>query len=435
MESSLSPQPGSMAVDERMMSFIWQSRLFTGELCTVQGELVQIRQTGFLNRDQGPDFWMAKVEIAGLMLAGHVELHQRTSDWNRHGHSADPRYAGVVLHVVWKHDLPQPQPLHTPLLILSDYVLPEHMERIQQLMQARDDFACTAYLPQTDRAVIREQLEYALVERLERKHDRLLGLLQRHTFHWEHVTFMLIAEYLGAPVNQVPMLMIAERLPWQGVGLFRNNPMLAEAVLFGLSGLLDHSYQDDYPRALQQEWRYQRKRLNLEPLTGQPLYFLRMRPAHFPGIRLAQLAALWIQGERLFHQLPEIDDVRDVYPLLSFPVNSYWDTHYHFDMTAPPGNRQLGRNQADVVIINALVPILFTYGKCRDDDRFLQKALQWLEGIKPERNRVLRLWQEKGIKPLHASMSQGMLQQYLHYCQPVRCWECRIARSVVYGIK
>ncbi len=49
----------------------------------------------------GPDFRDAVLEEEGVgLIRGDVELHVRQRDWNAHGHSGDPRYNGVALHVV-----------------------------------------------------------------------------------------------------------------------------------------------------------------------------------------------------------------------------------------------------------------------------------------------------------------------------------------------
>ena len=422
--------PADFPVDEQLMSFIWQSRFISKSVMqSVQGDSLKVMHTGLLNRDQGPDFCLARVDIGGTMFAGHVELHVKTSDWLRHGHSRDPTYGGVILHVVWIHDLPEPVPVNVPLLVLSKQISRDQLEVMGRIMDEKQEFACASYLADTNPMVVRQQWEMALVERLENKHKRILNLLVRHTFHWEQVTLFLIAGYLGAPVNQLPLQMIAERFPWQGVGRLRDNPLLAESVLFGMSGLLDKTYQDDYPRILQKEWLYQKKRLSLTPLQGQPMYFLRMRPAHFPGLRIAQLAALFINGSQLFQSIIEADSPSDLYPLLIYPVHAYWKSHYHFDLNAPEMDRRLGKRQADIILINALVPLVFSYGKCRDDDRFLQKAIVWLESIRPEQNFITRLWQKSNFRAVDSLQTQGMIGQYLSFCKPRRCWECRVAHS------
>ena len=55
---------------------------------------------------------------------------------------------------------------------------------------------------------------------------------------------------------------------------------------------------------LQKEYRFYQKKYNLKPIDGE-LFFLRMRPANFPTIRLAQLAMLIHESEHLFSKIKE----------------------------------------------------------------------------------------------------------------------------------
>jgi hypothetical protein len=90
---------------ERLLQFIWQFQHFNkNELATASGETLLIIHPGHLNSDQGPDFNDAKIRIGRTVWAGSIELHLKTSDWNRHKHQDDPNYTNVILHTVWEND-------------------------------------------------------------------------------------------------------------------------------------------------------------------------------------------------------------------------------------------------------------------------------------------------------------------------------------------
>lgn len=62
-------------------------------------------RSGRAGRGPGPDVREAAFLLpSGVPLVGDVEVHLRASDFRRHGHDADPRYAGVVLHLCWEDD-------------------------------------------------------------------------------------------------------------------------------------------------------------------------------------------------------------------------------------------------------------------------------------------------------------------------------------------
>jgi|TARA_B100000315_G_scaffold257772_1_gene307684 hypothetical protein len=69
------------------------------ELCTEAGQRVRVVYSGRSGVTAGPDFRDALLEVEGIGLVRRdVELHIKQSDWNSHGHGADPNHNGVVVH-------------------------------------------------------------------------------------------------------------------------------------------------------------------------------------------------------------------------------------------------------------------------------------------------------------------------------------------------
>ena len=89
---------------EEFLYYLWENRLTDKDLKTTEGEAVEVVATGYRNTDSGPDFLEAKIQIGDKLWAGHVEIHVKTSDWNRHGHQSDKAYKNVILHVVYEND-------------------------------------------------------------------------------------------------------------------------------------------------------------------------------------------------------------------------------------------------------------------------------------------------------------------------------------------
>ena len=85
---------------EQLLHYCWKHKLFPlAPLTTVSGARVEVIDPGLHNRNSGPDFFNAKVKIDGTLWVGNVEIHDRASDWFRHGHDRDSAYDNVVLHV------------------------------------------------------------------------------------------------------------------------------------------------------------------------------------------------------------------------------------------------------------------------------------------------------------------------------------------------
>ncbi|WP_431216626.1 DUF2851 family protein [Puia sp. P3] len=105
---------------EDLLQFIWRYSYFNqSSLFTEAGEELSVVFPGVLNTGAGPDFRHARIRIGGVLQEGPVEVHIRASDWDRHGHSGDDNYRGVILHVVWEAD---GGPANIPVFVLQERV-------------------------------------------------------------------------------------------------------------------------------------------------------------------------------------------------------------------------------------------------------------------------------------------------------------------------
>src|ERR1700750_2574566 len=90
---------------EKLLQYLWNYKAFKNyDFKDIEGNSVEIIHFGRWNTDAGPDFLNAKIKTKGLVIAGHIELHIRTSDWIFHNHSQDPNYQNIILHVVYQND-------------------------------------------------------------------------------------------------------------------------------------------------------------------------------------------------------------------------------------------------------------------------------------------------------------------------------------------
>ena len=64
----------------------------------------EILSSGQKNNDAGPDFFNAKIKIDNTIWAGNVEIHIRSSDWEKHQHHKNKAYDNIILHLVAIHD-------------------------------------------------------------------------------------------------------------------------------------------------------------------------------------------------------------------------------------------------------------------------------------------------------------------------------------------
>lgn len=409
-------------ISEELLQYIWQAGLFSPfNLTTIAGEPVTILKRGQLNRNAGPDFTAAHIRIGDVEWAGNVELHYRTSDWRRHGHHRNPRYDNVILHVVFEHDCAW---TGAPCLELQHYIPKLLLQRYSLMKENAGFVPCSPLLHRATAASWQSWMHALMEERLERKTGLLFNWLQQSRFNWEEVCFKAVAQGFGMPVNTEAFLQLVQSIPFMLLARQRPHPERLEALLFGQAGMLGGQFRDAYPKLLQQEYLFLQHKHHLSPMPAHGWNWLRMRPSAFPTMRIACFAALLHHTPHLFSRLLEMETPADVEQLFQLEPSAYWMDHYRFDI---PSVRTAGIGKGTVLhlLINAVVPLLYLYGKHMGLEVYRQRALHFLEVLPAEQNRVIRGWEEH-TEVRSAWGSQALLQLKQYYCDEKRCLECGV---------
>lgn len=420
---------------ERLLQYIWQMQFFNkNALCTSAGESLTIQYPGWFNTNQGPDFLQAKIKIGSTSWVGNIELHIHTSDWKNHHHEEDANYSNVMLHVVWEHDLKNDDESsrNIPLLILQDRVSKFLLTRYEELMYNHTIIACEKNA-HTVPAFIWDAWKTRLAaERLERKSKIIQGYLQQTNNHWEEVFWWKLAKNFGATVNADAFEAMAKSIQVNILAKHKNQIHQIEALLLGQAGLLNADFTETYPVMLKKEFRFLREKYKLKT-THEPVHFLRMRPGNFPTIRLAQLAMLIHHSSHLFAQIKDITALNEVMELFTVTANDYWHYHYRLDEPSTFRPKIMGESTIQNIIINTAVPAVFAYGVVNNEQRYKVKALQWLESLAPEENRVTRQWEQLGVLNTSALDSQALTELTKEYCLHKRCLQCATGAAILKG--
>jgi Protein of unknown function (DUF2851) len=416
---------------ERLLQYIWQFQHYNkNALLTTSGETLQIIRPGTFNRNQGPDFSNASIKVGNTTWAGNIELHIQSSDWLLHRHSADKNYNNVILHVVWQDDVPLNTAFYT--LVLQERVPKLLLKKYETLMMAASFIPCQASFSKADGLVFVAWKERLLSERLEHKAAIFNSYLGQTNNHWEESFWWLIARNFGASVNSPAFEKIAQTIPINTLAKVKGQIHQLEALLFGQAGLLEGEFEEDYPRMLAKEYRFLQAKYQLTPAHVQ-LYFLRMRPANFPTIRLAQLAMLVHQSVHLFARVKESNSIKELHGLLDITANDYWHYHYVFDEKTVYKPKKMGASMINSLLINTVVPAVYAYGVYHQQDAYKNKAAQWLEALPAEKNAITSGFEELGAINKSAMDSQALIQLKNEYCNQKRCLDCAVGNKILAG--
>ncbi|MBC7426431.1 MAG: DUF2851 family protein [Bacteroidia bacterium] len=422
-------------MNEDLLQYVWRMGLFSqSDLQTISGETIQIIKRGHLNTDSGPDFSQSRIRIGEADWVGHVEIHNKASEWYTHGHHLDPAYNNTVLHVVRIYDKPVERldGSIVPTLEIGDRLFPEVVANFSKLTLSMGWIPCENHLPDIDHFTKTMMMERAVVGRLEKKSEDIIEVFKMCNFDWQSAFYNMLSRNFGFSVNAAAFEMLAKALPLRVIDRHRENLHELEALLFGTAGFLEKDSEDDYSKKLQDEYHYLKKKFTLQQMDVHLWKHMRMRPANFPEIRLAQLASLVHRSSHLFSIVLETKDVKELKKLFSTDVSDYWFEHYRFGAPAKSkhgGN--LSEHSAELLLINTVVPFLFSYGKHTGSDHYRQRALELLQVLKAEENNIIDKWKGLKVTPANAYDTQALLHHKKFSCDLKLCLNCPVGNKIL----
>lgn len=421
-------------MNERLLQYIWQFQYFNkSNLVTTENEELNIINIGTLNTNQGPDFFNAQIKINKIVLSGNIEIHTKASQWNVHQHSNDKNYKNIILHIVWENDTPISDDNNKliPTLVLKNIVPKILLDKYTSLMEETKLLPCSNSLPSLSELGWISWKERLTTEKLLNKSSIILDVFKKNNNNWEETLWQLLAYNFGLKVNATFFQQVAETISNNILSKHKNNIHQIEAMLFGQANLLNDEFENEYPFSLKKEYNFLKKKYNFKEVKGSA-FFLRMRPANFPTIRLAQLAALVSNSSHLFSKIKEIETIKELQHLFNINSSDYWNYHYtFFDESSNLDEKKLGKQTIDNIIINTIIPIIFSYGCYNNEDEFKIKSIDWLHQIKPEKNSITKDWETLSIENKSAFDSQALIQLTNNYCTKKKCLDCAVGNKIL----
>lgn len=422
---------------EEFLHWLWKYSLYDQDkLFDTENNKITILNPGEYNRDAGPDFFNARISVAGTVWAGNVEIHTKSSHFDNHGHQNDPAFNNVILHIVAENDKRVYNALGEEVLtteISFDSLL---YEKYTSLVNNPYIIACQDDIIKLDKILVRHWLNSLVIERFQNKSESILKIFTETGHDWDETFYRMLTRYFGFRVNTEPFEMLAAALPFRIIRKHSDNIFQIEALLFGTAGLLEEglfkdAVSDDYYRRLLKEYTVLSVKYSLQPLHGWLWKFSRLRPSNFPTVRLSQLAAMLSVTGGLFSRVLEATDIRQIKALFEVTASDYWDDHFVFGKKSRSFVKKAGPQAVDIFLINAVIPLIFVYGQSRDCQDISERALSFLENIPTEENVITTEWKEAGIDAESAFYSQALIQLRNEYCKKRKCLKCRIGNKII----
>ena len=410
-----------------------QARWFAGDFgkhfVSTTGDKIDIVQFGVWNREAGPDFRDAAIQINGSEpIRGCIEIDLLDRSWETHGHATNPAFDATVLHVFVERTDREfftrtESNRNVPQVCIDLSTLPEVFNANVPLARPGRCQAPLRDLPEERACSV---LDASAQFRLRQKANRIRTKIDAHGR--DETLFQEIASALGYKENKLPFTLLAQRLPLRSL---RENVENCEALLFGVAGFLETPDLDvykksarEYVRQLWDGWWPHRDDLQRLILPRKAWRITGTRPLNHPQRRLAALAVLAREWSRLQRASGKssVTAAHDFFEALEHP---FWNFHYTLTSEAASKKMALiGDSRVADILANVLFPFwlahdakastarstqLWTqYAKlpAQLSNRRLETAATRLFGNDPRRKQFLRT----------VAHQQGLLQIYEDFC-------------------
>ncbi len=348
-------------LDELELQSRWFAGEFGSEFVTTCGRKIRVVQFGVWNREAGPDFVEAAVELEGRPVeGGSIELDLHANGWEQHGHSQNPAFANTRLHVFFH--APRKQFFSRTI---ENRLVPQVLLDPAELRTARlvenppaTPGRCIPTLAQLSDEHLEALILGAAQIRLRQKGRRLLKIAAIHGA--DQAIYEGLAETLGYRENKLPFSLLSQRFPLK---FLRQKGIPAEALLFGSAGFLGSTdlgafsgETRTYLRQLWEQWWPHRAACERHMREMPAWKTGGVRPANHPQRRLAALALLAANWPRITRYL-EDHQPRAIYKFLSGLEHPYWSTHY--TLNSKPAKRKMaliGESRVAEMLSNVIYP-------------------------------------------------------------------------------
>jgi len=203
-------------------------------------------------------------------------------------------------------------------------------------------------------------------------------------------------------------------------------------LLFGQAHLIPAHSKDTYITKLRSDYRFYSKKYQLLPLQAATIKQGRMRPAHQPTLRIAQMSAILTQLFPLFDRLVKESDLTTVVEdFENINLSPFWQSHFTFQSSTVSTRGKLGATTTNSIILNAILPVLYLYARTTGSDDLINRILNYFTTLPSEHNSILSKYLPSFISIKNGGDSQAVLQLYHHYCVLKKCLSCAIGHEVL----
>lgn len=267
-------------------------------------------------------------------------------------------------------------------------------------------------------------------ERQERKYNDIVAILNRSDGNWNQTMHTMLLKFIGGFDNGGAAMRLAERVPYAIIMRERSSKMAIEALLLGASGLLAlYDSNDEYIAHLAQEYIHLSTKYGIEAMDYREWRTSNVRTHNHPTLRLAQLAACYMDSDITMNSVTQCHRLTDIYKLFSGRASEYWLRHFIPYTIMEDTLATFGKMKCELLGINFVAQMIYAYGRHTHSEALCSQAHELLRSIPAEKNQYTEEWNSTSKIISSAIDSQALIQLSREYCHAKRCHVCPLGMN------
>ena len=434
----------TLTAKTRQLQFVWRHRMMAENGHTTDGKAIEVIDAGLFNRrGKDPDFFNAKLRINGTLWVGNVSVMENASDRYLYGMDKDKSYDNVIIAVVGNADT-DIRNSRGDFISVMPMEVPQNVAR-RYLMLASDNGQTLCHQNVKEnctRLTTHAWLSAIQTERMEWQTEEIRRRAKEYG-SWETAYFVTIARTFGMGVNGDLMEQWATSMPMEVIEHQADDLFQLEALFLGQAGLLEletipeqfhhDALNEGYFTKLRNEYLYLAHKYSLHPLDGMQWKPMGKGCNRNPHPAFSFLANMVYQRKTSLQSMLACETAKEVTSLLEMSATPYWQMRSHFGAESKTCAKRLSAERLNLIVINAVVPMLFAYGRNKGNEVYCDRAFDIIEQCKAEKNAITKHWVQYGIKAETAGDSQALLQLQREYCDMRQCLRCRFGYEFLRG--
>ncbi len=416
-------------IGENVCRYMWQYHTnYAHNFVDCFANEVEVVRNGYYKDDNSIRFVDGCVRVGDMIVVGDVLSHSSENSFMKWSLSMEAKELKNTIHLI-ALDSPDKLPMiaSTSRQAIIFCIAPGDLIQKYFHISSAASVVCGAYFQSMSTIHKISALDSLFVERLQNRCNTILKAHRAGNDNWLNTLLFVIFDSINISSRRNRALFHTLRSTINNYYIIQNLDSLEEieALLFGAAGLLSTTNcSDEYIYQLRNRYARISRDYSVKSMNGFN-WDTRAGMGLSLNLLIAQFAAILHHNRNILNSIVEHQSLESLYKIFDCELSEYWSAHSDFGVECRKGTNLVSRSKVEILLINAILPLLYTYAQLNNIERIDSALLlDYFCALPPEENVFIKRWKSCGVEISNAFETQAILELSKNYCPNRRCYIC-----------